>query len=87
MEIESAVAFHKIEYKYGIYDDRAKAVILWESGQNRYCQFVAKSNQLVIRSEHKLRLPAGDWKGTGEVFLVIFLNLLRTRFSRIFSSH
>lgn len=70
----SFVAGMNIEYKYGIYDTKAKEVIYWEKGNNRQLSSEqTKDHALTVVHDLYFNHPKGDWKGTGMAIPVFSL--------------
>jgi 4-alpha-glucanotransferase len=66
-----------IEYKYGIYDTKEKAIVCLEDGENRTIPYYqTKENGLTIIHDNYFAHPRGNWKGTG-IALPVFA--LRSR--------
>ena len=53
-----------LDYKYAIYDVKAKKVVTWEDGENRRIEAI-QENDLHVITDEKFKYPVGNWKGAG----------------------
>ena len=54
-----------LEYKYGIYQKKAKKLTTWEAGPNRYVPGDARPDKVTILHDGFLHLPNTGWHGAG----------------------
>jgi 4-alpha-glucanotransferase len=54
------------EYKYGIYDNKAKRLLEWEGGENRYFSMNGQQKgDMLIKTDLKFNYTISNWKGAG----------------------
>ena len=63
-----------VRYKYGIYDNKAKKVIEWEAGEDRFISMTSRKDQTIctIKTDEKFRYNQA-WKGSGVAMPVFSL--------------
>jgi 4-alpha-glucanotransferase len=54
-----------LEYKYGVYQKKAKKLTHWESGSNRYVPGDARPDKVTILHDGFAHLPNTSWHGAG----------------------
>ncbi len=64
-----------LEYKYGIYDAKKKAIVYWESGDNRVLLPADRpeKRRLHVITDSTFRFHQADWKGAGVAIPVFSL--------------
>jgi len=67
-----------LEYKYGVYDNRAKKFLQFESGNNRVLFDGQVKTQVTIVHDGFVRLPNNIWKGCGVAIPVFSLRTSRS---------
>ena len=56
-----------INYKYGIYDTKKKAIVTLEEGHDRHFKLpeIKDDSYTIVKSDESFRYPIGNWKGAG----------------------
>jgi 4-alpha-glucanotransferase len=69
-----------VQYKFGIYDKKARRLIGWESGDNRSLEYELSviENSLLIHTDQDYRYPMDHWRGTGVAIPVFSLRTARS---------
>ena len=62
-----------IDYKYGVWNKKAKTFLRWEAGPNRHLPGDARPNKISILHDGFLHVPNTDWHGAGVAIPVFSL--------------
>ena len=71
MEVSISSKDSDLEYKYAIYDKKAKKIVEWEGGENRKVRIEKNAGDQIVHDEHFQYTD--NWKGAGVAIPVFSL--------------